>query len=216
MKKRYELLVFDWDGTLFDSIHWIVESLHFAARECGLPLPSERLARSVIGLSLERAMETLFPGARESDLEALMACYQHYYNSKPIGRESLFEGVPDMLDKLYAEGYKLAVATGKTRRGLDHALQATGAGGWFHGTRAAGETASKPDPMMLLQLMDELDAAPGRTLMIGDSVYDMQMARNAGVDAVGVFGGANEAEELLALSPLLSLEQTVKLLDWLT
>ena len=215
MKNRFELLIFDWDGTLVDSIQWIVASLNFAARDQGLPVPPERLARSVIGLSLGRAMETLFPQARESDIEPLMAAYQHHYNSKPPGPEALFKGVPAMLDSLRQGGYKLAVATGKTRAGLDHAMAATGAAGWFDATRAAGETASKPDPLMLLQLMAELDAPPGRTLMVGDSVHDLRMARNAGVEAVGVFCGADGPDQLLALQPLLGLRQTAELLEYL-
>jgi len=215
MKNRFELLIFDWDGTLVDSIQWIVESLHFAARDQGLPVPSDRLARSVIGLSLDRAMGALFPDARESDIERLMASYQHYYNSKPLGRDALFAGVPAMLDSLREGSYKLAVATGKTRAGLDHAMFATQAVDWFHATRAAGETASKPDPLMLLQLMDELDAPPARTLMVGDSVHDLQMAKNAGIEAVGVFCGADGRDQLLPFQPLLGLERTAELLAFL-
>ena len=215
MKNRFDLLVFDWDGTLVDSVGWIVESLNFAARDLGLEEPAERLARSVIGLSLDRAMGTLFPKTTESEIEALMAAYQRHYNSKPLGPEALFEGVPEMLDALRGVGYKLAVATGKTRQGLDHALQSTGAADWFDATRAAGETASKPDPLMLLQLMDELDAPAGRTLMVGDSAHDMQMARNARIDAVGVFCGADGREQILSFQPLLGLEQTAELLRFL-
>ncbi len=215
MKNRFDLLIFDWDGTLFDSVHWIVECLHYAAGECGLPVPSERSARSVIGLSLERAMRTLFPQARESDIDPLMAAYHHYYDTRPIGPESLFAGVPQMLEVFRDSGYKLAVATGKNRPGLEQALSGTGASGWFHATRCAGETASKPDPLMLRQIMVELDAPPERTLMVGDSVHDLQMARNAGVEAVGVYCGANEPDELLAFQPLLGLEQTTELLELL-
>lgn len=215
MKNRFDLLVFDWDGTLVDSIQWIVESLHFAARDQGLPVPPDRLARSVIGLSLDQAMATLFPQAREADIAPLMDAYQRHYNSQPPGPESLFDGVPEMLDSLRGQGYKLAVATGKTRAGLDHALSATGAADWFHATRAAGETASKPDPLMLLQLMDELDVSPGRTLMVGDSAHDMQMAKNAGIDAAGVFCGADRREQILAFQPLLGLERTAELLEYL-
>jgi phosphoglycolate phosphatase len=215
MKNRFDLVIFDWDGTLVDSINWIVESLHFAARDRGLPAPPDRLARSVIGLSLDRAMETLFPQALKPDIEPLMASYQRYYNSKPLGPEALFAGVPEMLDGLRGEGYKLAVATGKTRPGLDHALSSTGAADWFQATRAAGETASKPDPLMLLQLMAELNAPAGRTLMVGDSVHDLQMARNAGVEAVGVFCGADGRDQLLAFQPLLGLERTAELLEFL-
>lgn len=215
MKNRFDLLVFDWDGTLIDSVQWIVASLHVAAQDCGLPIPSDRLARSVIGLSLDRAMATLFPQARASDIEPLMAAYQRHYNSKPLGAEALFAGVPEMLGSLREAGYKLAVATGKTRKGLDHAMSATGAAEWFDATRAAGETASKPDPLMLRQLMAELATPPERTLMVGDSVHDMRMAKNAGIEAAGVFCGADGRDAILACQPLLGLEQTVELLAFL-
>lgn len=215
MKNRFELLIFDWDGTLVDSIGWIVASLHFAARQHGLPAPPERLARSVIGLSLSRAMEGLFPEASEPEIESLMAAYRQHYDSKPIGPESLFEGVPALLDALRGEGYKLAVATGKTRDGLDQAMRGTGALGWFHTTRTAGETASKPDPLMLRQIMAELEVPTDRALMIGDSVHDMQMAKNAGMAAACVFCGADEVAPLLAFEPLLGLERTAELLEFL-
>lgn len=215
MKNRFELLVFDWDGTLVDSVGWIVESLNFAARDLGVDEPANRLARSVIGLSLERAMYTLFPQAKEAEIEALMAAYQRHYNSKALGPEALFAGVPGMLDDLRGAGYKLAVATGKTRQGLDHALHTTGAADWFDATRAAGETASKPDPLMLLQLLDELNVPATRTLMVGDSVHDMQMAKNANIEAVGVFCGADGREQILSYQPLLGLDRTVELLEFL-
>ncbi|MFM8330490.1 MAG: HAD-IA family hydrolase [Candidatus Methylumidiphilus sp.] len=214
MKHRYDLLIFDWDGTLIDSIQWIVDSLNFAARECGFDVPPDRLARSVIGLSLERAMATLLPQAQAGDIAPLMAAYQHHYNSKPLGADALFDGVPALLDALRGNGHKLAVATGKTRAGLDHAISATGAAGWFDATRAAGETASKPDPLMLRQIMAELSVPPERTLMIGDSVHDMRMAQNAGVAAVGVFCGADGREQILPFQPLLGLERTADLLEF--
>jgi len=215
MKNRFDLLVFDWDGTLVDSVGWIVESLNFAARDLGLKEPADRLARSVIGLSLERAMGTLFPQAQESEIGTLMASYQRHYNSQPLGPEALFTGVPEMLDALRGAGYKLAVATGKTRPGLDHALRSTGATDWFDATRAAGETASKPDPLMLLQLLAELDVPAGRALMVGDSAHDMQMARNAGIEVAGVFCGADGRDQILSFQPLLGLERTPELLRFL-
>jgi len=215
MKDRFDLLVFDWDGTLVDSIGWIVESLDFAARDQGFEEPANRLARSVIGLSLDRALGTLFPQAGQSEIGALMDSYQRHYNSKPLGPGALFAGVPEMLDALREAGYKLAVATGKTREGLDHALRTTAAEDWFHATRAAGETASKPDPLMLLQLLAELDVPADRTLMVGDSVHDMQMAKNAGIEAVGVFCGADGRDQILPHQPLLGLGRTVELLDFL-
>lgn len=215
MKERFDLLVFDWDGTLFDSIGWIVESLQYAARECGLPVPGDPAARSVIGLGLHEAMESLYPGASSELALRVAQSYRRYYGSR-LAAMSLFEGMHEMLTELKARGYRLAVATGKARAGLDHALRATGTEGLFHATRCADETASKPDPTMLLQLMGELRVTPERTLMIGDSVHDLRMAQNAGVCAVGVGCGANGMSELTEFNPVVCLRTTAELLSLLS
>ena len=215
MKNRFDLIVFDWDGTLIDSVQWITECLQQAASDCGMPVPPAKLARSVIGLSLDRAMETLFPFAPKSDMPPLLAAYRRYYDQKILSQQDMFAGVPELLDALRVQGYRLAVATGKSRKALDHALTATGSADWFHATRAANETASKPDPLMLLELMEALEALPGRTLMIGDSVHDLEMARNAEAEAVAVTCGANDREELEVFEPLLVLGQAAELRDFL-
>jgi phosphoglycolate phosphatase len=215
MKDQFDLLVFDWDGTLFDSVGWIVECLKQAALDCGLPAPSDQMARSVIGLGLNEAMEALFPEYPVEMAFRLAESYRLYYSSKTISSDGLFAGVFDMLTELRGRGYRLAVATGKTRSGLDHALAATGTENLFHSTRCADETASKPNPEMLLQLMSELGIGVDRTLMVGDSVHDLRMARNAGVPAVGVGCGANDLIELTELSPLVCIERTADLLGFL-
>lgn len=216
MKDRYKLLIFDWDGTLIDSVGLIVRSLQDAAEKTGFDLPTDKQARSVIGLNLELAMCTLYPQASERDISRLILAYQAHYNLEPLDREALFDGVPEMLDELKSVGYKLAVATGKSRQGLDHAFDSTGARSWFHATRAAGETASKPNPLMLHQILAELAINPDEALMIGDSVHDMQMARNAQIETVGVFCGADLEEDLLAYQPALGLPRTADLLPYLT
>lgn len=216
MKDRYKLLIFDWDGTLIDSVGLIVRSLQDAAEKTGFDLPTDKQARSVIGLSLELAMRTLFPQASARDISRLILAYQAHYNLEPLGREALFDGVPEMLDELRSAGYKLAVATGKSRQGLDHALDSTGARSCFHATRAAGETASKPNPLMLHQILTELAVNPDQALMIGDSVHDMQMARNAQMETVGVFCGADLEEDLLVYQPALGLSRTADLLPYFT
>ena len=215
MKNRFDLIVFDWDGTLINSVQWITECLQQAASDCGMPVPATKLARSVIGQSLDRAMEMLFPLATKSDMPPLLAAYRRYYDVKILSQQDMFAGVPELLDALRVEGYRLAVATGKSRKALDHALTATSSTDWFHATRAANETASKPDPLMLLELMEALDAIPRRTLMIGDSVHDLEMARNAETEAVGVTSGANDREELEVFDPLLVLRQTAELRNFL-
>lgn len=214
MKDRFDLLVFDWDGTLFDSVGWIVECLQRAAADCSLPIPSEPAAKSVIGLGLMEAMEVLVPGTTPELAARVADCYRRHYTAKPVGPENLFDGIDAMLGTLRKRGYRLAVATGKARAGLDHALEATGMREFFHGTRCADETASKPHPEMLLQLMDELRAAPARTLMIGDTRHDLQMAANARVAAIGVGCGADELSRLAELNPLACLRHTRELLDF--
>jgi len=211
MRDRFDLLVFDWDGTLIDSIDWIVSCLQRAACAHGCPTPDEQAAKQVIGLSLPRAMRALFPDADDDTVDKLIHAYRSYYNEWAMGADDLFDGVMGLLENLRAAGYRLAIATGKARGGLDDALAATAVGHLFDASRSADETASKPHPKMLLQLMDELRVPPGRTLMIGDSLHDLQMARNAGVAAVGVTCGANTREELLALNPLTCLQHPAEL-----
>jgi phosphoglycolate phosphatase len=215
MKDRFDLLVFDWDGTLFDSVAWIAECVQRAAEDCRLPVPDEVQARSIIGLSLLESMQALYPGSPPEWAERMAHSYRQFFNARPVSHMALFEGVENMLTELRARGYKLAVATGKARAGLDPCLRSTGTEHVFHATRCADETASKPDPTMLFQLMDELAVARQRTLMIGDSVHDLRMANNAGVAAVAIGCGANHPDELAALEPLACLKSTVELLNLL-
>ena len=215
MKGRYELLVFDWDGTLFDSISWIVRCLQLAAAETGLDVPSESQARSVIGLSLGQAMELLYPGATEAMAQQLVKHYREHYHQNAGARLGLFEGVESALHELRDRGYKLAVATGKARSGLDHALRETGLTEFFHATRCADETLSKPHPRMIHELLAELQVSQARTLLVGDSLHDLRMAENAGIDVVAVTCGANSHAELSAYHPLLCLDGTPELLEHL-
>lgn len=215
MKQQYDLIVFDWDGTLIDSIGWIVDCLRHAAGECGLPSPAGEDARAVIGLGLGEAMQALFPGIDSGEQARLVQAYKEQYFTKEISRDDLFDGVAGMLDALKGQGYRLAVATGKGRSGLHRALQATGTAALFSATRCSDETASKPDPRMLLEIMQEIGAPAQRTLMIGDSVHDMKMAGNAQVAAVGVACGANSREQLLEHHPLFCLPTTVQLMELL-
>jgi phosphoglycolate phosphatase len=216
MKDRFDLLVFDWDGTLFDSIGWIVHAIQRAAEDCGLEVPDDRAARSIIGLSLRRAMESLYPDQPPEMADQLATRYRVYYNAMDITPAGLFEGVQEMLEDLRGRGYLLAVATGKARKGLDAALRGTGIGGLFLTTRCADETLSKPDPRMLYEIMEELRSPSERTLMIGDSVHDLHMARNAGVNSVAVGCGANALEELAELEPLACVRATAELLRLLS
>lgn len=213
MKGSFDLLVFDWDGTLVDSIGWIVHCIQHAARYCQCDVPSAEASKKVIGLGLNEALETLFPGATSVTRQRLILSYRQLYGSRRLNRGDLFSGVLEMLQTFKEEGYYLAIATGKSRSGLQKALQTTGMTGIFDAYRCADDAASKPDPMMLLQLLDELDIPKERSLMIGDSLHDLQMARNAEIASVAVACGAVDESLLSRKEPLFCLQRTADLRD---
>ncbi len=215
MKQRFDLLIFDWDGTLINSIDWIAQCLQQAAIECHCPMPETQAAKNVIGLSINKAMLTLFPDVDEQTLKQLMSRYGQHYSSKAMSNDDLFPGVYDMLRQFKDQGYQLAVATGKTRAGLTAALQATGTEHLFCITRCADETASKPDPRMLHEIISHTQTANERVLMVGDSIYDLQMAVNASISSIAVSCGANSATILQTYQPLLCLEQPTELLNFI-
>lgn len=211
MKKCFDLIIFDWDGTLIDSIDWIARCLQNAANDTRHATPNYQSAKDVIGLSIEKAIATLFPDANENEIHALVGHYEKAYFSKKISRDDLFTGVFDMLEALKKNGYLLAIATGKTREGLDEALHATGTVDLFSITRCADETQSKPHPKMLEEIMTHLQISPGRVLMVGDSTHDLQMAINAGIASVGVASGSHDADQLLQYQPLHCLTNPTEL-----
>jgi len=212
---KYQLLVFDWDGTLMDSAGRIVASLTQAFLDIGAEPPAVERCRDVIGLGLEEAMLKLWPDSNAHHRSLLADRYRYHYLGANETPTPLFPGTAAMVEALHDTGYLMAVATGKSRRGLDAALAESSLGQWFHATRCADETFSKPHPQMLLELMDELGVGAEACLMIGDTEYDLQMATNAGVDAVAVSCGAHEAHRLLALQPLACLQGVDALSDWL-
>ncbi|MGY6213693.1 HAD-IA family hydrolase [Methylolobus aquaticus] len=211
MVRRFDLLVFDWDGTLLDSVDWIVECLQNAALESGLPVPTDPVARSVIGLSLDEALKAAFPGMDGERIGPLMEAYRRHFFTRQLTAADLFDGVSDMLGELRDAGFRLAIATGKARRGLDHALEQTGVGPFFETTRCADETASKPDPAMLHEILAVTGIAPHRAVMIGDSIHDLRMAANAGIAGIAVTSGANNRAELTEMNPLGCLNRVVDL-----
>lgn len=210
-----ELIVFDWDGTLMDSEGRIVASMQAAFRDLGLASPPATAVRGVIGLGLEEAIRRLPGFDGEQTLAQLIARYRHHYLVADATPTPLFEGAQALIEGLHAQGRLLAVATGKSRRGLDQALDQTGLRPWFHATRCAEETFSKPHPGMLHELMDELGVTPAVTLMIGDTDYDLQMAHTAGVRVLAVGYGTQTPERLLALQPLACAPSIAVLSDWL-
>jgi phosphoglycolate phosphatase len=213
MKNRFDLIIFDWDGTLINSIDWITSCLQHAAVQHDCAIPESQAAKDVIGLSINKAMQTLFPEVDEQTQKQLVACYSQKYFSKQISRDDLFPGVYEMLVQLNETGYQLAVATGKTRAGLQEALQATETEELFCITRCADETASKPDPRMLREIIQHTNTAKERTLMVGDSIHDLQMALNAHIPVIAVSCGAHSEEYLQQYNPLLCLQQPTELLN---
>ena len=213
MKNRFDLIIFDWDGTLVDSIDWIVKCLQNAAEFCGCDIPDCQSARDVIGLSITNACSQLFPFVDQETLTQLTLSYQHSYLSRQISREDLFPGTYELLVELKNAGYQLAVATGKNRAGLQQALEATGTKELFSITRCADETASKPDPCMLHEIVRHANVVNERSLMVGDSVHDLQMAINAQISSIAVLCGAHSEDILLQYRPLMCLQQPADLLN---
>lgn len=213
MKNRFDLIIFDWDGTLVDSVDWIVHCIQTAAAHHGCPVPERQAAKDIIGLSIEQAMHTLFPDTG-TELRAQMAAHygQHFF-SKPTGPDDLFSGVPEMLQQLKRQGHRLAVATGKKAAGLSKAMAGTGIADLFCTLRCSDQTASKPDPLMINEIVAELGVSKQRTLMVGDSVHDLQMALNAQVASVAVTCGAHSAETLKQYQPLYCLAYPTELID---
>ena len=215
MPKQFDLLVFDWDGTLMDSAAAITASLRDACADLNLPVPSEERARYVIGLGLSDALKYLLPDLPPVGYPALLERYRHHFQRQDRGT-TLFGGAPETLRALQERGFLLAVATGKSRRGLDRALEETGLMTIFHSTRCADEGFSKPHPGMLLWLLDELNVKRERAVMIGDTTHDMEMAVAADVARVGVAYGAHPRGNLLKHDPVACLDTFTELSKWLT
>ncbi|MGA7951388.1 MAG: HAD-IIIA family hydrolase [Thiobacillaceae bacterium] len=214
MQRKYELLIFDWDGTLMDSAGHIVESIQNACIDLQIPVPGDRECRQIIGLGLVQALQTLLPNLPESDYPRLSERYRHHY----LGRDAeipLFEGVSAGIRELRQAGYVLAVATGKSQLGLQRALDYHDLGAYFSATRCADQTYSKPHPAMVLEILDELLVAPDQAIVIGDTSHDMLMAQNAGVDRLAVAYGAHEHEDLLAHDPVALLHSFGEVRQWL-
>ena len=212
--RRFDLIAFDWDGTLYDSTTLIVRCIQAACRDIGVAEPSNEAAAYVIGLGLHDALQHAAPGLPPERYPELGQRYRHHYWARQH-ELVLFPGTLEMLRALKARNHLLAVATGKNRRGLDEALQQAQLQGLFDATRTADETAGKPHPLMLQELMAECGVAPERTLMIGDTTHDLQLAANAGTARVGVSFGAHDHETFEPLGPLFVAHSTTELHRWL-
>ena len=212
--KHYELIVFDWDGTLMDSAAAIVRSIRAAYRDLGLPEPDEAAARHVIGLGLSDALRHAVPQLSLEDYPQMVDRYRHHYLARDH-ELALFDGIEHLLGELGAAGHLLAVATGKSRVGLDRALKHSGLQGCFQSSRCADECFSKPHPQMLEELMDEFGVLPKSTLMVGDTSHDLLMASNAGVDGLAVTYGAHSHQYLIEHAPRACLHSVEELASWL-
>ncbi len=212
--RQFDLIAFDWDGTLFDSTAIITRSIQRAVRDVGGTVPTDRDASFVIGMGLMQALAHAAPDVPKEKYPELGARYRYHY-AMHQNDITLFEGVLALLHDLRQRKHVLAVATGKSRNGLNEALASASLKGAFDGTRTADETAGKPDPLMLHELMVEFDVAPERTLMIGDTTHDLQMARNAGCASVGVSYGAHEPDEFRALQPVFIGHSVLEVHQWL-
>jgi phosphoglycolate phosphatase len=214
MPRQFELVVFDWDGTVVDSTAMIARSIQKAAADLGLRVPTMDQASHVIGLGLNDALAAAVPDLQVDRIEEFSARYRHHYFAIEPDIV-LFPGIRQLLVALVENGARLAVATGKSRRGLDRAFGATGLGAFFSASRCADETNPKPHPAMLNELTNELAVAPERTVMIGDTTHDLAMAAAAGVAAIGVTYGAHPRTQLAAQRPLALAESVEDLRPWL-
>jgi len=211
---NFDLMAFDWDGTLADSTGLITRCIQNAAEDVGEPRPSDEAAAYVIGLDLSQALAHAVPGLAAERYPELGLRFRHHWLSH-MDEIVLFDGTAQMLTELKARHHWLTVATGKNRRGLNESLRRAELTSLFDGSRTADETAGKPNPQMLMELMREFGAEPERTLMIGDTTHDLQMAVNAGCACVGVSFGAHDHESFAEFNPLFVAHSTAELHDWL-
>ncbi len=212
--RRFDLIAFDWDGTLYDSTAVIARCIQLAVADVGGTVPTDGAARYVIGMGLMQALAHAAPDVPPERYPQLGERYRHHYMAHQNDL-SLFDGVLPLLQGLRERHHWLAVATGKSRRGLDEVLHSVELKGMFDGSRTADETAGKPHPLMLHELMREFGVEPGRTLMIGDTTHDLQMAINAGCASVAVSYGAHEPDGFAALGPLAVAHSVAELQRWL-
>jgi phosphoglycolate phosphatase len=212
---KFELLIFDWDGTLMDSEARIVSCVEAAVRDLEMPVPDTQAISNIIGLGLKEAVHQLFPNGDDQLHLQIAARYRVHFFSDKEAPSQLFDGVRETLQELADRGHILAVATGKGRQGLDYALETTGLGAFFHLTRCADETFSKPHPEMLNQILELSGMDPHQALMIGDTEYDLEMAVNAGISSLGVTYGVHAADRLRKHNPLDCIDDIAEIPKWL-
>ena len=214
-KPNHKLAIFDWDGTIMDSVARIVESMQGAALRAKLPMPSEQAVKDIIGLSLAPAFEQLFGLLSQEQVDLMVELYREEYLDTKYSDTPVFDDIEQVLETLVQRGYTLAVATGKSRAGLDRLFKASGLGRFFNDSITADEANSKPDAQMIERLMTRLGVEQDVTVMIGDSILDMTMANNAGVKGIGVSYGAHTVEVLAQAKPAAIVAAPIELLNHL-
>lgn len=210
---RYAAVLFDWDGTVMDSTYSIASSIQLASADLELPVPSIQQASWVIGLSLESALYRAVPDLTAEQMPLFLERYRHHFMQRDP-HIKLFDGILPFMGELRSRQIALGVATGKSRQGLDRVLQQVNLGTFFDATRCADETRSKPDPEMLHQLLAELMLEPEQVLMVGDTVHDIHMATNAGMDSVAVTYGAHDPQTLAKAEPTVMVDNVAQMRDW--
>jgi phosphoglycolate phosphatase len=211
----YSLIIFDWDGTVINSTAKIVASMQAAASDVGLSLPSDDVVRNIIGLGLPEAILMMFPKIKPEQMEPMKARYAYHYVEQNHAEATLFPLAKETLEALKQKGYRLAVATGKSRRGLDRVLDETGLAHLFEITRCADETTSKPHPHMLNEILAETGVAAEHAIMVGDTEYDLEMGERAGMGCIAVTYGAHAPERLHPYNPLFTANQFEEIGHWL-
>jgi phosphoglycolate phosphatase len=211
----YRLIIFDWDGTLLDSTGHIVNSVQRAARDLNWQLPDNRAVKDIIGLGLPEAIRALFPDSTEDDVRALRSNYARHFMDENQDTSCFFAGVPDLLHRLHESGFLLGLATGKARPGLERVWRKHRVGHFFHASRCSDECPSKPDPGMVLELLETLSVAPGEAVLVGDTRFDLDMAQSAGVAGVGVRYGAHPPAVLEQSQPLALVDDLGELMPLL-
>ncbi|QYK00131.1 HAD family hydrolase [Shewanella psychrotolerans] len=214
--KRYELVIFDWDGTLMDSVGKIVACMQQTATQLNMLVPTEAAIRDIIGLSMNEALNVLHPAASAQTREEMISVYRQQYLQLNKTPSPVFDGAEELLLALKSSGHSLAVATGKARAGLDRVLTETGFATHFQASRCADEAKSKPHPQMLNELLQQLNVAPQKALMVGDSIHDLNMANNAGIDAIGVSYGAHRSDKLSQANPIAIVSSPLAMLPVIT
>ncbi len=209
---RYQLVIFDWDGTVMDSTGRIIACMHKAGADLCLPVLEDDAVREIIGLGLPEALRTLYPGIGDQDLTRMRERYAVHFVAAEQRPSQLYPGARETLAALRRAGLRLAVATGKSRKGLDRVWASSGLGDHFEASRCADETHSKPHPAMVTELLAELRVAPEQALVVGDTSFDLQMARDAGVDRVAVSYGAHPVARLMNFHPLAVIDALPQLL----